>query len=174
VTAAGERSVPLYYSSDYVLAGQEFATTRKARWIADSLVERPIAGIQVVAPVPLTETDLQTVHDSAYVTAVRTGQPRGLAGSNNLDWDPALWQMVCASNGGMVQAALAALAESPVAGSLSSGLHHAKRERGEGYCTFNGLALAARRVLDAGFPQAELVDLHRLTLEAAVRSTSTA
>ena len=48
-----------------------------------------------------------------------------------------------------VAAGLAAL-QSGVAGSLSSGLHHARRERGDGYCTFNGLAIAAGEALTAG------------------------
>ncbi|MDP2769724.1 MAG: amidohydrolase family protein, partial [Giesbergeria sp.] len=58
---------------------------------------------------------------------------------------------VCASNGGAVAAALAAIAEG-VAGSLSSGLHHAARGRGAGFCTFNGLALGVRAARAAGEP----------------------
>ena len=42
----------------------------------------------------------------------------------------------------MSNAAPAAIRDG-VAGSLSSGLHHARRDHGAGYCTFNGLALAA-------------------------------
>ena len=30
-----------------------------------------------------------------------------------------------------------------VAGSLSSGLHHARADRGNGFCTFNGLVVAS-------------------------------
>jgi len=33
-------------------------------------------------------------------------------------------------------------------GSLSSGLHHARRTHGAGFCTFNGLALAALTALE--------------------------
>jgi acetoin utilization deacetylase AcuC-like enzyme len=66
--------------------------------------------------------------------------------------------MVLASNGGMVTAALAAL-QTGIAGSLSSGLHHARRARGNGYCTFNGLVLAARAALAAGAKNVLIVDL---------------
>jgi acetoin utilization deacetylase AcuC-like enzyme len=39
------------------------------------------------------------------------------------------------------------------AGSLSSGLHHAAQDHGAGFCTFNGLARAARAALDDGRPR---------------------
>ncbi|MCY0988091.1 hypothetical protein OV203_13215 [Nannocystis sp. ILAH1] len=142
-------SVPVYFSPDYVLARHEFDTTRKAQWTYESLTAAPIAGIEVRAPEPLTAAELGEVHDPAYVEAVRTGEPRELAESQGFAWDPALWTMVRASNGGAVAAARAALA-SGTAGSLSSGLHHARRRHGAGNCTFNGLALAARAALQAG------------------------
>ena len=46
-----------------------------------------------------------------------------------------------------------------MAGSLSSGLHHARRARGNGYCTFNGLALAARAALAFGARNVLILDL---------------
>lgn len=149
----------MYYSADYVLAGHVFDTTRKAAWVAESLAAEPIEGVELVAPAPLTEADLTAVHDPEYVAAVRKGEPRELAESNGFTWDPALWAMVCASNGGAVEAALRAFRGRGVAGSLSSGLHHAKRERGNGFCTFNGLALAARRVLAEGAQRVLILDL---------------
>ena len=106
----------------------------------------------------MTADDLVTVHDRAYVDAVRTGEPAALAESNGLSWDAGLFATTCASTGGAVAAALRAL-ETGTAGSLSSGLHHAKRSRGDGFCTFNGLALAARRALDAGARGVLIVDL---------------
>ena len=152
------RQLTVFYSDDYVLSGHAFDTTRKARWVADSLRQRPIEGIALEAPEPLSEEDLLAVHDPAYIEAVRTGEPRHLAESNGFPWDEGLWAMVRASNGGAVAAAMRALAGES-AGSLSSGLHHAKRGRGDGFCTFNGLALAARRVLDAGARGVLVVDL---------------
>ena len=136
----------LYYSPDYVCAAYGFDTTRKARWIADSLTARPINGVEIVAPEPLTVEDLLRVHDVDYIDAVRTGEPRMLAESQGFEWDPAFWPMVLASNGGVLAAARSALTDG-VSGSLSSGLHHAKRDRGDGYCTFNGLVVAAKVLL---------------------------
>jgi acetoin utilization deacetylase AcuC-like enzyme len=45
------------------------------------------------------------------------------------------------------------------AGSLSSGLHHAWRYQGKGYCTFNGLALAAFHALASGANSVLILDL---------------
>ena len=157
--SAGNRPVRVLYSPDYALAAHSFETTRKARWIADSLTEDPLPGVELVAPVPVTEAEVTEVHDPTYVTAVRTGEPRALAESQGFTWDPGLWPMVLASNGGAVVAALTALKEGGVSGSLSSGLHHASRARGKGFCTFNGLALAARAVVAAGASRVLILDL---------------
>lgn len=97
-------------------------------------------------------------HDPSYVGAVKTGKPKHLAESQGFSWDPGLWSMVLSSNGGAVEAALAAL-KSGVAGSLSSGLHHARYEYGAGFCTFNGLAIAAFAALASGANSVLILDL---------------
>ena len=150
--------VRVFYSPKYVGSGYAFDTTRKAKWVADSLAASPISGIELIEPDSLTEDQVAAVHDAEYVRAVRTGTPRGLAESQGFSWDSGLWPMVLASNGGAVAAALAAL-ENGIAGSLSSGLHHARHARGAGYCTFNGLAIAAREALAAGAKSVLILDL---------------
>ncbi len=148
----------VFYSPDYTLSDTEFDTTRKASWVAQSLHERPIAGVELVAPEPVTEEDLRLVHEEWYVRAVQTGQPRSVAQSQGFEWDAKLWTMTTASTGGAVAAARTALTEN-MAGSLSSGLHHARYDRGEGFCTFNGLALAALKALEAGAGSILILDL---------------
>lgn len=150
--------VTVYYNPSYAAAAYAFPTTRKARWIAESLEAKPIPGIALENPPPLMEEDLAVTHDPQYIRAVRTGEPRELAQSQGLTWDPGLWPMVLASNGGTVAAALQAVRDGR-AGSLSSGLHHARRERGFGYCTFNGLVLAAQAALAAGARNVLILDL---------------
>jgi acetoin utilization deacetylase AcuC-like enzyme len=99
------------------------------------------------------------VHARSYVDAVRTGQPLRLAESNGFSWHVGIWTAVCASSGGAVAAARAAFGAGRNAGSLSSGLHHAKWDRGEGFCTFNGLVLAARAAREAGAARVLILDL---------------
>jgi acetoin utilization deacetylase AcuC-like enzyme len=148
----------VFYSPAYVGSGYAFETTRKAKWIADSLDESPIPGIELVEPTSLTDEQVARVHTSEYIDAVRTGEPVDLAESQGFDWDPNLWPMVLASNGGAVAAALSALSDG-VAGSLSSGLHHSRAGRGAGFCTFNGLVIAAREALRAGAKSVLILDL---------------
>ena len=148
----------VFYSPDYVLSETDFDTTRKSSWVAQSLTERPIKGLELVAPDPATESDMLRIHDPRYVRAVQTGTPSELAESQGFTWDAKLWAMTTASTGGVVAAALTALTEG-VSGSLSSGLHHARHWRGEGFCTFNGLALAAMKALEAGAGSVLILDL---------------
>jgi acetoin utilization deacetylase AcuC-like enzyme len=150
--------VRLFYRDEYVVAAHSFDTTRKARWVARSLRDHPIAGVELVSPELLTEAQLRACHDEAYIESVRTGDPAGLAGSQGFVWDPGMWTGARASNGGAVAAALGALGGA-TAGSLSSGLHHARRASGKGFCTFNGLAIAAQEVLRAGASRVLILDL---------------
>lgn len=89
----------VFYSDAFVAAGEDFDTTRKAAWVAESLRARPVPGTYLVEPAPLDAEQLETVHAPDYVRAVRTGEPRSLAESNGLGWDAGLWTAVCASNG---------------------------------------------------------------------------
>jgi acetoin utilization deacetylase AcuC-like enzyme len=149
----------VYYSSAYVAAKHPFDTTRKSAWIAESLGDQPIPGVQLVEPVPVGEAEVEMVHSSEYVRAVRCGQPHALAGSSGIPWDPEVWRAVGASTGGAVAAAMLAFQTRRNTGSLSSGLHHATASRGSGYCTFNGLALAARSVHHLGAQSVLILDL---------------
>ncbi|MEO5511913.1 MAG: hypothetical protein ABIS27_14885 [Longimicrobiales bacterium] len=148
----------VFFSPDYVAAAESFDTTRKPGWIADSLAANPMDGVEIVAPMPLTFDEIAAVHDPAYVKAVQTGEPRELAASQGFTWDPGIWTMVTASNGGAVAAVRAARADG-VAGSLSSGLHHAQRGRGAALCTFNGLVIAAKTALAEGAQSVMILDL---------------
>ncbi len=147
----------LYYSPEYTGSAYSFETTRKAAWVADSLLADPIGGVDLVEPQPITWEQVAQVHDPEYIRAIRDGAPRYLAESQGFTWDPGLWPMVLSSNGGAVAAALSAL-QRGVAGSLSSGLHHARRDIGAGYCTFNGLVIAAREALAAGASAVLILD----------------
>src|SRR5688572_22302896 len=147
-----------FYSPDYVAATESFDTMRKSGWIAESLVVDPIDGVEIVAPQPVTFDEVAAVHDPGYVTAVQAGDPRHVAESQGFTWDPGMWQSVTASTGGLVAAAVQAMTDG-VAGSLSGGLHHARYDKGSGFCTFNGLVLAARAALSAGAESVLILDL---------------
>jgi acetoin utilization deacetylase AcuC-like enzyme len=137
----------VYYNEDYVASKHAFDTTRKSAEIAKTLVESPPAGVSLVDPsASLSDTlaALDIVHDKNYIQALDTGLPMDLAESQGFPWDEGVPIMATAHSSGLVAAVDDVLIrEMPVAGSLSSGLHHARSDRGEGYCTYNGLAVAA-------------------------------
>jgi acetoin utilization deacetylase AcuC-like enzyme len=127
--------------------GDHVMPMRKFRAVADGLAGR--AGVRVEAPAALGPDALRRVHTAAYVDAVRTGEPRALAESQKFPWSPALWPSVLLTNGGAVAAAARAL-DDGVAAVLASGFHHAHADHGEGFCTFNGLVVAAELLREAG------------------------
>jgi acetoin utilization deacetylase AcuC-like enzyme len=151
------RLVPVFYSSAYNDTGVAFDTTRKADAIALSLMTGPIQGIRLVEPTQVSIELLTRVHDADYVDAVRTGDPFDLAASAGLGWDDRFFDAVSASTGGVCAAVEAALV-SGRSGSLSSGLHHAKSNRGSGYCTFNGLVVGAVHARDLGAQRVLIID----------------
>ena len=149
----------IFYSPAYCDTTVAFDTTRKAAAIAESLVAAPIPGTTMFAPSPIYLDEITAIHDPAYVDAVLTGEPRDLATSNELGWDAGLSNAVWASVAGVRDAALSAMSTGAIAGSLSSGLHHAYQAHGRGYCTFNGLVIAAHAAVAAGAERIVIVDL---------------
>jgi acetoin utilization deacetylase AcuC-like enzyme len=132
-----------------------FDTTRKSGDLVALLARRPQPRVTVVAPtdadVAGAVTAIERWLDPAYVAALRTGSPPELAGSQGFRWDPGIWTMATHSTAG-VHAAIARALEVGAAGSLSSGLHHARTDRGAGFCTVNALftgLVEAHRLLDA-------------------------
>lgn len=150
---------PFFCDPDFNATNIEFDTLRKAALMVESLYARPIEGVTMHASTPATIAELELVHDPAYVDAVLTGDPWDLAESNGIGWDEGLFQAVCASTGGVRDALLWALRNRRHCGAGSSGLHHARYEGGNGFCTFNGLVVAARAALGAGAQRVLILDL---------------
>jgi hypothetical protein len=120
--------------------GDHVMPMRKFQLVADGLAGR--AGVRVAAPAPIELEALRRVHTDAYIDAVKSGEPRALAESQKFPWSPALWPSVLLTNGGALAAATRAL-DDGIAAALASGFHHSHADHGEGFCTFNGLVVAA-------------------------------
>lgn len=152
--------LPIFYNSDFTSSDYSFDTTRKSALIAQQVEER--SDVAVLDPsdfVLTTELLIREVHDPNYVEAVATGQPLRLAESQGFDWDPKIFTMALAHNSGLIAATeLVLTSDEPVAGSLSSGLHHARYERGSGFCTFNGIAVAAKHAENLGAERILVLD----------------
>lgn len=91
---------------------------------------------------PAPDAWLLLVHDADYLARIERGdlgaQERLRLG---LPWSEQLVTRARAAVYGTVMAARAALAHG-VAGNLAGGTHHAYRDRAEGYCLFNDIAVA--------------------------------
>jgi len=126
-------ALPIYWNSDYVLDyGVE--TRTKSGPLAKILAGGEVPGTEIRSPLPATRDELLAIHDPKYLDQIING-------------DADLGRSILASTGG-VRDALDAMFVSGRAGSLSSGLHHAKRGHDEGFCYINGLALAALRAIN--------------------------
>lgn len=134
----------VFYSPEYVAARYAFDTTRKAAWVADRIRD----DVAITAPDTTdVEALIRRVHADHYVDALATGKPKVLAESQGFDWDAGLWTGIKASTAGMVRAVDDALTHDRPSGSLSSGMHHAGFDYGSGFCSVNGLVVAAHHAL---------------------------
>jgi acetoin utilization deacetylase AcuC-like enzyme len=101
-------------------------------------------------PPAASRAELGRVHIEGYLERVFTGTlEKNEARRIGLPWSPAMLERSRRSTGATVVACDAALAEG-AALYLAGGTHHAFADRGEGFCVFNDVAVAARALLEAG------------------------
>lgn len=131
----------IYWNEKYVTAKHVFDTTRKSGEIVKRLAPQAVSN-----PSELEEAvahEITAIFDPDYIAALLVGNPVALAESNGFAWCSGIWDMALASTTGVVAAAYDAFEEG-IAGSLSSGIHHATLHNGEGFCTLNAFAVVAK------------------------------
>jgi acetoin utilization deacetylase AcuC-like enzyme len=136
-----------FYSDHFVLPLPEGHKFPMAKY--SGLRERILAE-GIVQPDDLHEApaaaweDLRLVHDPAYVNAVANGTlPREMQRRIGFPWSPQMVERSRRSVGATIAATRVALDEG-VAANLAGGTHHSFADRGEGFCVFNDVAVAAR------------------------------
>jgi acetoin utilization deacetylase AcuC-like enzyme len=136
-----------FYSDTFVLplpAGHRFPMTKYAglreRILAEEIVsagdlhEAPRAGWD----------DILLVHTPDYARAIEHGTlPREAQRRIGFPWSAQMVERSRRSVGATLAAMRAAL-EDGIAANLAGGTHHAFADRGEGFCVFNDVAVAAR------------------------------
>ncbi len=137
-----KRPLRVFYSEDYAV-GEGLETVTKSKLLAKMITDGKVSGIELVAPKLATEEELLLIHSPEYVEGVMSGKLKNLAAGV---WSKKLLKSILATTGGMRDATIEALRNGR-SGSFSSGLHHARADAGMGFCTFNGLALAALEAL---------------------------
>ncbi|MCC6242651.1 MAG: histone deacetylase [Gemmatimonadaceae bacterium] len=106
------------------------------------------------------EEDLVRVHTAEYVRHVTNGTlPAAEQRRIGLPWSAAFVERAWRVVRGTIEASAAAL-QHGIAMNLAGGTHHAFPDRGEGFCTFNDVAIAVRRLQAIGaIRRAAIIDL---------------
>jgi acetoin utilization deacetylase AcuC-like enzyme len=163
-----------FYSDTFVLPlpEQHRFPMAKYRLLRERLLEEGIVSADDLrVPDPVAWDDLRLIHDAGYVDAVAHGTlPAEAQRRIGFPWSAMMVERSRRSVGATLAAArqvvcgagvaLAADARSAkVAANLAGGTHHAFRDRGEGYCVFNDVAVAAAVLQrDAAIARAAVVD----------------
>ena len=134
---------------------------QKYRMLRDALVEEGIIRADELKESPLaTEALLRLAHTDEYVEAMRTGTVDiETLKRIGFPWSPDLYRRIRATVGGALESAKSARRDG-IAGNLAGGTHHAHADRGEGYCVFNDIAVAARYLKQNGLAErVAIIDL---------------
>jgi acetoin utilization deacetylase AcuC-like enzyme len=122
------------------------------------LTRQRVLAERILAPGDLQEAEaapwdaILRVHDAGYVDDVRAGRlSREAQRRIGFPWSPEMVERSRRSVGATLQASRAALADrGRMAANLAGGTHHAFRDRGEGFCVFNDVAVAIRDLQASG------------------------
>lgn len=111
--------------------------------------------IEVKKPIPVSGKTIAQAHNPDYVQGVLSGTMANGFGNKDEDVAASLPYTV----GAMVSATKYALKTGQPAAALCSGFHHAGYSSGSGFCTFNGLVIAAIEAQKAGAKKVGILDL---------------
>lgn len=152
-----------FYSDTFVLPlpdGHRFPMQKYQRLRERLIAEGILTERDLIVPPPAALDDLQLAHSDEYVTAVANGAlAPEVQRRIGFPWSPAMVERSRRSVGATIAAAHDALDAAGVSVNLAGGTHHAFRDRGEGYCVFNDVAVASLRLLrDGRIRRAAVVD----------------
>lgn len=138
--------IPIHFDPRMTVPGMTGTSASKPGRFAELMAHKNFRdyGNHFSKVVPVTKEDLALVHSEAYIRGVFDGTVlNGFENNDTAIAEACLWTV-----GSMLSAAREAL-EYPIspACSPSSGFHHAHRDYGGGYCTFNGLVVTAAKLI---------------------------
>lgn len=156
-----------YYSDHFVLplpAGHRFPMA-KYRMLRDRVAAELGQVVQREAP-RASDGELALAHHPAYIQSLEDGsiaqlQPQVMR-DIGFPWSQAMVERSRRSAGATVAAVRDAMAGQGIAANMAGGTHHARADKGAGFCVFNDAAIAAR------VAQMEWGRTHRKPLQVAV------
>ena len=138
---------PIFFSP-YQVADHAFISIQKLpAFIAGS-------GREAIAPSPFNAEDYKLAHDPSYVARILDLKANNGFGTRSKSINEAL----AYSNGSIWAAAKHVLTHGGLSCSASQGFHHASYDSNFGYCTFNGLVIAAQKALQLGVEKVLIID----------------
>jgi len=151
-----------FFTDHFVLPlpdGHTFPMAKYSRLRELVVAEGIVASDDLRVPDAATRDELLLVHAPGYVDAVLEGTLGAQAQRRiGFPWSPAMAERARRSVGATLAASREALT-SGIAANLAGGTHHAFADRGEGYCVFNDVAVAARAMQAEGIGRILVVDL---------------
>jgi acetoin utilization protein AcuC len=135
-------------------------------------------GVEVLAPEPAPDSEIERVHQAAYLDAVKAAPAEPYRAGHGLGTpdNPIFPRMHEASalvcGGSLLAARRIAEGHSDRAVNISGGLHHAMSGAASGFCVYNDCAVAISWLLDHGFSRIAYVDVdvhHGDGVQAAFR-----
>jgi acetoin utilization deacetylase AcuC-like enzyme len=121
-------------------------SAHKPALVVDDWIKTFGEDIEVCSFEPIVIEDLLRVHEPSFVAGVMLGTIANGFGNKDL----AVANSLLYTSGSMLAAARYAVEHKTVACSPTSGFHHAEYDRNMGFCTFNGLMVAAVALKEAG------------------------
>lgn len=156
----------LIYSNEYwmVETGKHVFPLQKYRLVYENLLAMGAKKENFLRPRPAPDEDVLLVHTARYLKRVKTGTlSHAELRTLEIRYSPELVRFALLSVGGTVLAARKAL-ECGLAVHLGGGFHHAFPDHGEGFCLFNDVAVAARKMIEEKLVRKVMVvdcDLHQ-------------
>jgi len=147
-------AIPVFFSSRMVADSESASPSaaKPAKVVASWRRQFPIT---VIEPERVSIEDLARVHDRKFVLDI-LGCKRNNGFGNR---SRAVADSLPYTSGAMVSAAVHALSTGGAAAAPCSGFHHAEYGKAQGYCTFNGLMVAASILKERGVKLVGILDL---------------
>ncbi len=141
------KPTPIFYSPRQVADHAFISILKLPAFVAG-------AARATIEPGPFADADFKLAHQTGYVDDVLSLKRSNGFGTRSESINQALTY----SNASLWEAARHVLDQGALACSVSQGFHHASFDSRFGYCTFNGLVIAARKALVGGVNKVLIID----------------
>ena len=150
-----QRAIPIFYSPRQTAPhNKSFSPSAGKPALVVEAWKATALPLEIIEPAPATVDELCRAHDRAYVEDVLSGaRPNGFGNTM-----PEVNATLPWTSGSLRSAVMHAAHSKESCFSPTSGFHHAHYDNAYGFCTFNGLMVAAL-ALRAGMPSARVAIL---------------